>query len=175
MGNEWDDAARRECARRLARSMRMSDDDAEGVAQQTMERLTASGNAGASPALVVTVARNVAIDKLRELARAKRRDGGSSDGLKVASEDPLADELADARAVFARVRARLGEMPESPRAVITRHYFEGMSFVEIVAWRAGESPRGEGESEVAHHDRCADWVHMNHTRGLRWLRERIAR
>jgi DNA-directed RNA polymerase specialized sigma24 family protein len=175
VGSEGEIAERRAIAYRLARSMRMSEADAQDVAQETGKRLATISEAAPSRALVLTIARNVAIDLLRVRAREWRHDGGSADDVKVATPERPADEVRYEQEVFAQVRERLVEMPDSPRAVIRKHYLEGSSLVEIVAWRVAETPRGDGESEDAHHKRCADWVHMNHTRGLRWLRERIAR
>ena len=175
VGSDGEVSERRAIAFRAARSMRMSEADAEDVANVTIERLMKAGEVAPSRALVLTVAKHVAIDRLRAFAREKRRDGGRAEDVKVPAPDRPADEVGYEREVFAQVRAKLGEMPDSPRAVISKHYLEGSSLVEIVAWRVAETPRGDGESEEAHHKRCADWVHMNHTRGLRWLRERIAR
>jgi DNA-directed RNA polymerase specialized sigma24 family protein len=175
VGSEGETAEHRAIAFRLARSMRMTEADAEEVAQETGKRLAAIGEAAPSRALVLTIAKNAAIDRLRALAREKRHDGGSAEDANVASPERPADEVTHEREVFAQVRAKLGEMPDSPRTVITKHYFDGMTLVDIVAERAAETRRDEGESEDAHHKRCADWVHMNHARGLRWLRERIAR
>jgi RNA polymerase sigma factor for flagellar operon FliA len=73
-----------------------------------------------------------------------------------ADEEPL-DELLDARAAPARVRAVLGTLPEKERHFIEKHYFEGKSLLQ-----AGVE-LGLSKS----------WSSRLHARAVELLRERL--
>jgi RNA polymerase sigma-70 factor (ECF subfamily) len=85
------------------------------------------------------IARNVALDHLRQRGRRERREAlREHDGqLEPSDEQAAIEELAIAReqgeAVVARVREALAQLPPSQREVVELHKLQGMSMAEVAA------------------------------------------
>lgn len=81
------------------------------------------------------IARNVALDHLRQRGRRERREAAVD--VQPVDEDGSLEELALARehdeAVIDRVREALARLPATQREVVELHKLEGMSMAEVAA------------------------------------------
>jgi RNA polymerase sigma-70 factor (ECF subfamily) len=87
------------------------------------------------------IARNVALDHLRQRGRRERHEvetaGAGENGVALADEGPSIEELALERelsdSIVERVREALAQLPQSQREVVELHKLQGMSMAEVAA------------------------------------------
>jgi RNA polymerase sigma-70 factor (ECF subfamily) len=84
------------------------------------------------------IARNVALDHLRQRARRERHEADSPEAdAQLADEGETIEELALARehdeAIIERVREALAQLPATQREVVELHKLHGMSMAEVAA------------------------------------------
>ncbi|GAB4296387.1 MAG: sigma-70 family RNA polymerase sigma factor [Roseovarius sp.] len=87
---------------------------------------------GASPkAWLVTLTRNVAIDRLR--AERGAAMSGTDDGAEasIAGDDPTPERITEARGELRRLAECLGELPADRSAALRGAYLDGASYAEL--------------------------------------------
>ena len=122
----------------LAR-LRVSEDDVQDVAQESLARLLRyrdSEPAEAWPALLYRIAINVARDR----ARHERHAPSSSVDTDAIAADDSPEQHASDHEALARVRAAILRLPSRCRAVYLMHRFDSLSYPEI-ARRCGISTK----------------------------------
>ncbi len=122
----------------LARAILTSPDDAQDVTQETFLSLYKSHRRfdparGSLPALLVTMARSRALDRLRASSRRaillnRRRDAAASVS---APPDPHTHMLLEQTRT--RVREALAALPEEQARTLNLAYYKGLTQVEIAA------------------------------------------
>jgi RNA polymerase sigma-70 factor (ECF subfamily) len=94
---------------------------------------------GAVRAWYFAIARNVALDHLRQRGRRQRREEllEHDHDVDVADEGASLDELAveheRGEAIIAQVQEALAQLPESQREVVELHKLQGLSMAEVAA------------------------------------------
>lgn len=111
---------------------------AEDALQEAWVRIwnNASGyrRTGASPmAWLVTLTRNVAIDRLRAERAAATSGADDLTAMPVAADDPGPERVMLARAELRRLADCLGELPEDRGRAIRGAYLDGASYAELAA------------------------------------------
>lgn len=87
---------------------------------------------GASPiAWLVTVTRNVAIDRLRAERSAATSGADDLAATPVAADEPGPERVVEARGELRRLADCLGELPEGRAQAIRGAYLDGASYVEL--------------------------------------------
>lgn len=102
-------------------------------------RLQGGDPDGAVQGWYFAIARNVAMDHLRQRARAQRRaanPGHSDDPVATVADDaPSAEQLATGvereREIIDRVREAIARLPAGQREVVELHKLQGMSMAEV--------------------------------------------
>lgn len=107
--------------------------DAEEVLQEVYVRIWHKADlyavTGHSPMTwLITVARNLAIDKLR---KRRAHDGADDDMTLIASDDPGPERLAIARSEGAAIVACMGELDPDRADAVKRAYLDGDSYKDL--------------------------------------------
>jgi RNA polymerase sigma-70 factor (ECF subfamily) len=104
------------------------------------ERFAPTGDPdGAVTAWYLAIARNVALDHLRQRSRTERRtDTGAAERVDaIPDRDPTVEQVAERddeeAEIVARVREAIAALPESQREVVELHKLRGMSMADVAA------------------------------------------
>lgn len=103
--------------------------DVEDATQEAVRKLLEASDR--SPALAVTIARNVAIDVLRARMRQRAREGEPEAELVLPDHAPLADERLARKEEMKRTEAALRALPETQREALLLLVTEDMTYEDI--------------------------------------------
>lgn len=108
--------------------------EAHDVAQQTYERLLSHNNAARinnPKAFVFRIARNLAIDHIRQRKTRGDDEVGEFDTNELAGSGPSPEERADYELTVAMVRIFISELPPKCRSAFLYYKFEERDYAEI--------------------------------------------
>jgi DNA-directed RNA polymerase specialized sigma24 family protein len=137
----------------------------EELGQESVARVLTASEVLEPPAFVRRVARNLAIDWLRQ----QRQQGGGDIELV---QDSAWQQRVEGRLELERVRAALDEAPGPYRALIEALVFEELELEQIITRELLE--RGQDPSDPGRWGLARDAVYKRRARALAWLRRRLA-
>ena len=95
---------------------------------------------------LLTVARNIALDRIRSKAEKQRRSEDGDDDPPPPLAAPRGEAWVDQQRLAERARELMDELPDSQRKAIELAYFEGMSHTEVAS--SLDAPLGTVKSWV---------------------------